>query len=234
MIADSVGYVRERRARGDLRRRALLRRLSGRSRATRSRPCARRAEAGARTLVLCDTNGGTPDRRADAHHRRRAREPGGGSRRGAGRLGHPHAQRRGAARSPTRWPRSRPASATSRATINGYGERCGNANMVSILANLALKTGTRLVPSGGGRLDGLTDAVALRRRDREHRAGRLPAVRRPIGLRAQGRRARRGGGQGRAALPARRAGGRRQRRAPGRVRARRPGQHRDPGPPARP
>ena len=26
------------------------------------------------------------------------------------------------------------------ATINGYGERCGNANMVSILANLALKT----------------------------------------------------------------------------------------------
>ena len=26
------------------------------------------------------------------------------------------------------------------ATINGYGERCGNANMVSVLANLALKT----------------------------------------------------------------------------------------------
>ena len=29
------------------------------------------------------------------------------------------------------------------ATINGYGERCGNANMVSILANLALKTAAR-------------------------------------------------------------------------------------------
>ena len=29
------------------------------------------------------------------------------------------------------------------ATINGYGERCGNANMVSILANLALKTDRR-------------------------------------------------------------------------------------------
>ena len=32
------------------------------------------------------------------------------------------------------------------ATINGYGERCGNANMVSILANLALKTPDRLLP----------------------------------------------------------------------------------------
>ena len=32
------------------------------------------------------------------------------------------------------------------ATINGYGERCGNANMVSILANLALKTPHELVP----------------------------------------------------------------------------------------
>ena len=43
------------------------------------------------------------------------------------------------------------------ATINGYGERCGNANMVSILGNLALKTPHQLVPSGGGRLEGLTE-----------------------------------------------------------------------------
>jgi 2-isopropylmalate synthase len=42
-------------------------------------------------------------------------------------------------------------------TINGYGERCGNANMVSILANLALKTGLPLVPVGGGDLSGLTE-----------------------------------------------------------------------------
>lgn len=42
------------------------------------------------------------------------------------------------------------------ATINGYGERCGNANMVSILANLALKTDLRLLPIGGGELSGLT------------------------------------------------------------------------------
>jgi 2-isopropylmalate synthase len=43
------------------------------------------------------------------------------------------------------------------ATINGYGERAGNANMVSILANLALKTPHALVPAGGGALSGLTD-----------------------------------------------------------------------------
>ena len=43
------------------------------------------------------------------------------------------------------------------ATINGYGERCGNANMVTILANLALKTPHALVPAGGGDLAGLTE-----------------------------------------------------------------------------
>ena len=30
-------------------------------------------------------------------------------------------------------------------TINGYGERCGNANLVSIIANLQLKMGYDLV-----------------------------------------------------------------------------------------
>jgi 2-isopropylmalate synthase len=43
------------------------------------------------------------------------------------------------------------------ATINGYGERTGNANMVSILANLALKTSHPLVPARGGDLADLTD-----------------------------------------------------------------------------
>jgi 2-isopropylmalate synthase len=42
------------------------------------------------------------------------------------------------------------------ATINGYGERCGNANMVSILANLALKMPLPLVPAGGGDVADLT------------------------------------------------------------------------------
>ena len=40
-------------------------------------------------------------------------------------------------------------------TINGYGERCGNANLVSILADLELKTGYEPVPTG--KLAELTD-----------------------------------------------------------------------------
>ena len=40
--------------------------------------------------------------------------------------------------------------------------------MVSILANLALKTPHALVPAGGGDLAGLTEPVALGRRDRQH------------------------------------------------------------------
>ena len=42
------------------------------------------------------------------------------------------------------------------ATINGYGERCGNANMISVMANLALKTGLPLAPVGGGDISHLT------------------------------------------------------------------------------
>ena len=42
------------------------------------------------------------------------------------------------------------------ATINGYGERCGNANMVSVMANLALKTDFELAPVGGGDISSLT------------------------------------------------------------------------------
>ena len=43
------------------------------------------------------------------------------------------------------------------ATINGYGERTGNANMVSVLAGLALKTSFQLLPVGGGDLTALTE-----------------------------------------------------------------------------
>jgi 2-isopropylmalate synthase len=115
-------------------------------------------QAGARTLVLCDTNGGTltdelvrivtdvrTSLEADA----------------------------AAAGMPVEWgihthndaelavANSMAAVAAGirhvQATINGYGERAGNANMVSILANLALKTNHALVPAGGGTLTGLTE-----------------------------------------------------------------------------
>ena len=115
-------------------------------------------QAGARTLVLCDTNGGTLTEElvAIVGDVRSAVE------------GDPEAE--GA---PIEWGihthnDAELAVANSlaavnvgvrhvQATINGYGERAGNANMVSILANLALKTPHELVPAGGGVLDGLTE-----------------------------------------------------------------------------
>jgi 2-isopropylmalate synthase len=42
-------------------------------------------------------------------------------------------------------------------TMNGYGERCGNANLVSIIPNLQLKRGLECLPS----LEGLTEASHL-------------------------------------------------------------------------
>ncbi|MGP1674664.1 MAG: citramalate synthase [Candidatus Limnocylindrales bacterium] len=113
-------------------------------------------EAGARTLVLCDTNGGTLVEE----------------------LGTIVADVRGALEADPGAPAvtwgihahndSELAVANSMAaveagvrhvqgTINGYGERAGNANLVSILANLALKTTHALVPAGGGRIEGLTE-----------------------------------------------------------------------------
>ncbi len=113
-------------------------------------------EAGARTLVLCDTNGGTltgelvsivddvrsslegdPDAPAVVWgiHTHNDAELAVANSIAAVQAGVRHVQ----------------------ATINGYGERCGNANMVSILANLALKTSHELTPPGGGELAGLTE-----------------------------------------------------------------------------
>ena len=113
-------------------------------------------EAGARSLVLCDTNGGTltdelirivgdvrstleadPDAPAVTWgiHTHNDAELAVANSMAAVAAGIRHVQ----------------------GTINGYGERAGNANMVSILANLALKTEHELMPPGGGHLEGLTD-----------------------------------------------------------------------------
>src|SRR5829696_4589238 len=113
-------------------------------------------EAGARTLVLCDTNGGTltgelvaivGDVRAAIEADRDAPATTWGI--------HTHNDAELAVAN------SMAAVAAGirhvQATINGYGERCGNANMVSILANLALKTPAELVPAGGGSLTDLTE-----------------------------------------------------------------------------
>ena len=113
-------------------------------------------QAGARTLVLCDTNGGTltddlvrivGEVRASIESDPDAPSVTWGI--------HTHNDAELAVAN------SMAAVASGirhvQGTINGYGERAGNANMVSILANLALKTEHQLVPAGGGRLDGLTE-----------------------------------------------------------------------------
>ena len=114
-------------------------------------------EAGARTLVLCDTNGGTltDELVAIVTDVRAALDGDNGAAPPIAWGIHTHND-------------AELAVANSLAavgagirhvqgTINGYGERAGNANMVSILANLALKTSHQLVPAGGGTLAGLTE-----------------------------------------------------------------------------
>ncbi|HYN49159.1 MAG TPA: citramalate synthase, partial [Candidatus Nanopelagicales bacterium] len=112
-------------------------------------------QAGARSLVLCDTNGGTltdelllivEDTRRTLEgdpgapavtwgiHTHNDAELAVANTLAAVQVGIRHVQ----------------------ATINGYGERCGNANMVSVLANLALKTDLPLLPVGGGEIAELT------------------------------------------------------------------------------
>jgi 2-isopropylmalate synthase len=94
--------------------------------------------AGAHWLVLCDTNGGTlPAELAEIVRevRRRLRTP----------LGiHVHNDAECAVAN------SLAAVADGcdqvQGTINGFGERCGNANLVSVIANLALKMGLACIP----------------------------------------------------------------------------------------
>jgi 2-isopropylmalate synthase len=112
-------------------------------------------QAGARTLVLCDTNGGTLSDELGTIivDVRRALE--GDDDAPAVTWGiHAHNDAELAVAN------SMAAVAAGirhvQGTINGYGERAGNANIVSILANLALKTPHALVPAGGGQLEGLT------------------------------------------------------------------------------
>ncbi len=103
------------------------------------------AQAGAETIILCDTNGGSlPEQIAETISLVRSRFP-------AMRLGiHCHND-------------SELAVANSLAAVeagarhvqgvfNGYGERCGNANLCSVIPNLELKMGRRCLPEGKLRL----------------------------------------------------------------------------------
>ena len=104
---------------------------------TRCAACARRPRRAPRRSCLCDTNGGSLP--APGGARRRARSSPRSATGVAGR--HPLPQRRRVRRREHARRPSRPARTHVQGTMNGYGERCGNANLVSIIANLQLKLG---------------------------------------------------------------------------------------------
>ena len=117
-------------------------------------------------------------------------------------------------------------------TLNGYGERTGNANLLTVVANLSSSTATRSSRRRAGSRDATRIAHAI---SRGHQRAAVPpaAVRRRKRVRAQGRPARQRH-QGRPGpLPAHRPGGRRQRHAHARLRHGRPGVDRAQGPRAR-
>ena len=151
MIADSVGFVAERGREAVYDAEHFFDGYrADRDYALSTLRAAR--QAGARTLVLCDTNGGTLTDELVADRRRRPRLARGRRRRARRSPGASTPTTTPSSRSPTRSPPSQAGVRHVQATINGYGERCGNANMVSILANLALKTADALMPAGGGDL----------------------------------------------------------------------------------
>ncbi|HEX2647253.1 MAG TPA: citramalate synthase, partial [Candidatus Dormibacteraeota bacterium] len=120
--------------------------------------CLSAARAGASWVVLCDTNGGTqPDAiRAGVEAITKALSDAGL----AARVGvHTHNDCELAVANSL-------AGVTAGAdmvqgTINGYGERCGNANLVSVVSNLVLKLGKEAVPRESvGRFTDLSRTVA--------------------------------------------------------------------------
>ena len=94
-------------------------------------------------------------------------------------------------------------------TLNGLGERTGNANLTTIIPNLQLKLGYTCLPEGRiERLTAVSHHVAETAQPGRQPAG---AVRRLVGVRPQGRAARQRHRPGQGRLRARRPRARRQR-----------------------
>jgi 2-isopropylmalate synthase len=99
------------------------------------------ARGGAEVLVLCDTNGGSLPWRIEEFVR---------SVRSA--IDHPlgiHSHDDTGCAVANSLSAVRAGVAHVQGTINGYGERCGNANLCAILPNLELKLHKRCLPEGG-------------------------------------------------------------------------------------
>ncbi len=105
--------------------------------------CVSAARAGATWVVLCDTNGGSrPDQiRSGVAAVRKALEEA----KSAARVGiHTHNDCELAVANSLEGVMA--GADMVQGTINGYGERCGNANLVSVVSNLALKLGVEALP----------------------------------------------------------------------------------------
>jgi 2-isopropylmalate synthase len=109
------------------------------------------AEAGAENVTLCDTNGASLPHEVAAAVRGVRAALGDGVELGI----HCHNDAEcGVANSLAAVSEG---AALVQGTMNGYGERCGNANLTSIVPNLQLKMGRECLPS----LEGLTEAAHL-------------------------------------------------------------------------
>lgn len=98
-------------------------------------------EAGARRIILCDTNGGVmPDELARAIEQVRAVIP-------KAKLGI-HVHNDGGLAVANTLRAVEEGVIQVHGTINGIGERCGNVDLTSIIANLELKMGYRCLPDG--------------------------------------------------------------------------------------
>ena len=105
--------------------------------------CLEAARAGAAWVVLCDTNGGAmpSEIRAGVEAMRRALQQEGAHTR----IGiHCHNDCELAVANSLEGIAA--GADMVQGTINGYGERCGNANLVSVVANLVLKLGAEALP----------------------------------------------------------------------------------------
>jgi 2-isopropylmalate synthase len=103
------------------------------------------AEAGADTVALCDTNGGTlPDDVA-----RIVADVIGASRRWPAMSVGVHFHNDAACAVANSVVAVGAGSVHVQGAANGYGERCGNADLFSIIASLELKRGYSLLPDGG-------------------------------------------------------------------------------------
>lgn len=98
-------------------------------------------EAGAERVILCDTNGGAmPDEVAHAIKQLRARMP-------EIELGI-HVHNDGGLAVANTLRAVEEGVIQVHGTVNGIGERCGNVDLTSIIANLELKMGYRCLPQG--------------------------------------------------------------------------------------